>query len=164
MIFLYHLSKSTLSDVNMSEFSVDSNNFWFHQTNYLQIKKYQASTTILITHLSDIFWLVSLRAVEWAHIRPKLIIIKCDESRRLENLVSATLATKFRRKTRRKIWLFSTTLSIFKRFSICLRNNHRINVIFLHIYFLSNHRDVVVAIHRICICLSVCDNFWSSSK
>jgi hypothetical protein len=62
------------------------------------IDEYQASTTTLITHLSDIFWLVSLRAVERAHIWSKFFIIECDRDYRLENLVLATPATKFRRK------------------------------------------------------------------
>ncbi len=127
-------------------------------------KFYQASTTTLITHLSDIFQIVWLRAVEWARVWSKFFIIECDEDRRLKNLVLATIAAKFRRKTREKNQLFSTTLSILKRFSICLRNIHWINVNFLHFYFVFNHQDDVVAIQRICIYLLVYDIFWSSSK
>ncbi len=87
-------------------------------------KFYQASTTTLITHLSNILWLVSLRAVERARVWSKSFIIECDKSCWRENFVLATIATKFRRKTRRKNQLFSITLSIFKRFSINLRNIH----------------------------------------
>jgi fibrillarin-like rRNA methylase len=119
------------------------------------VLKYQASTTTLITHLSDIFRIASLRAVEWARVWSKPFIIECGECRRPKNLVPATIATKFRRKTREKNQLFSTTLSILKRFSICLRNIHWINVNFLYFYFVFNHQNDVVAVQRICICLSV---------
>jgi hypothetical protein len=117
-----------------------------------ELKFYQASTTTLITHLSDIFRIVSLRAVEWARVWSKSFIIECE------------IAAKFRRKTREKNQLFSTTLSILKRLSICLRNIHWINVNFLHFYFVFNHQDDVVAVQRICICLLFYDIFWSSSK
>ncbi len=59
---------------------------------------------------------------------------------------------------------FSTTLAILKRFSIWFRKTHLLYVKFSYIYFLSNHRVVVVAIQSLCVCLFVYDNFWSSSK
>ncbi len=69
-----------------------------------------------------------------------------------------------RRKTRRKNQRFLITLSFFKCFSICFRNIHLINVIFLHIYFDFNHQIDIVAIQHIRIYLLVYDIFWSSSK
>jgi hypothetical protein len=55
-----------------------------------------------MTHLLDIIQLVSLRVVERARVWPKLFIIECCEDCELENLVLATFAAEFCRKTRRK--------------------------------------------------------------
>jgi hypothetical protein len=115
---------------------------------------------------NSLIWYHSTRLIESCRISPRLIkslhywVLWRSKTRkpRFRNARSEVPQRKRVAKSR-KNWIFSTTQSIFKRFLICLRKNHLSIVIFLHIYFFSNHRVIVVAIQHFCNCLFVYDNF-----